>query len=261
MVSPTSPENIVSTQSTTQLQSSDKVKIVLITSLAGLIIGISILAIGASLLGVFCSQLPIAFHLLMGSVLFGMVLLLILGCVCSRALFKLLQLHGYEDTEDTNALYFQRIILEKEEALKELNKVLDEKNEELGKALASNQVLVNEKMGMESTVNRLNSELMKCQRNYNNQETASKMIIIKMRERYNELLSETIILKQSLDIEKERNNSLQSQLQIVMNDLELKVGIVQSQEEEMAQLSEREKNLREEIAGLQRYISDSLDKK
>ncbi|WP_240991500.1 hypothetical protein [Chlamydia avium] len=258
MVSPTSPENIVSTQSTTQLQSSDKVKIVLITSLAGLIIGISILAIGASLLGVFCSQLPIAFHLLMGSVLFGIVLLLILGCVYSRALFKLLQLHGYEAT---NALYFQRIILEKEEALKELNKVLDEKNKELGKALASNQVLVNEKMGMESTVNRLNSELMKCQRNYVNQEIASKMIISKMRESYNELFSETVILKQSLDIEKGRNNSLQSQLQIVMNDLELKVGIVQSQEEEMAQLSEREKNLREEIAGLQRYISDSLDKK
>lgn len=67
-----------------------------------------------------------------------------------------------------------------------------------------------------------------------------------------------MVLRQSLDIEKGTTSSLQSQLQIVANQLEFRVGMVKSQEEMMTQLNEQEQKLKEEIANLQRYINDKL---
>lgn len=249
--------------------SAKKIKVVLITSVIGLTLGLSVLAIGISLVVVFGSQFSSAFYVLMGFVLFSIALLLVLNSTYSRLLYKLLRL---QLRESTSASHLQQMLLEKEQELnnlhthcaqevKQLRDVLEEKSDELEKILALSQVATDEKMQMEVAVNKLRAEVINYKKEYSHQIAALNVVLKSSQESYELLFSDAMVLKQSLDLEKGTTSSLQSQLHIVMDELELTKGVVKSQEEELVKLTEKKQELEKEISSLQKFISDKVTSK
>lgn len=269
MVSP-ALENINRVQLIAEpMLSAKKIRVVWITSVIGLTLGLSVLAIGVSFLVAFGSQFAPAFYVLMGLVLFSIVLLVVLNSTYSRILCKLLRL---QFQESTSASYLQQMLLEKEQELnclhttcaqevKKLRDVLEEKSGELEKILSSSQVATDEKMQMEVTVNKLRIEISNYKQEYSRQIAALNIVLKSSQESYEILFADAMVLRQSLDLEKATTNSLRSQLQVVMNELELAKGMVKSQEEMIAKLTENKQELEKEVASLQEFISDRVTNK